>query len=221
MAFCRILCTFAAEMTKRKMKKLGRLLATFSVLLVSVVAHGQTVQQWRDSLEVLNRLIVLHPHDADLRLRKAAVNIELGQWDYAIEEYGRVLQENPENLSALYFRAYAENHERRYDMARADYERFLHISPLHFEARFGLAMVKRNMGKRTETMDELNRLVELFPDSALAYAARADYEAELEQYEVSLFDWDEALRLQPDNTEFQAARLRTANAKAQRGRRRR
>lgn len=197
------------------------LIIVVGLLAIGSRAQVQGVQQWRDSLEVLNRQISLHPHNADLRLRKAAVNIELGQWEYAIEEYGRVLQEDPQNLSALYFRAYAENHERQYDMARADYERFLHASPLHFEARFGLAMVKRNMGKRTETMDELNRLVEMFPDSALAFAARADYETELEQYELALFDWDEALRLQPSNAEFQAARNRVVGLKAQRRKHRR
>ena len=192
-----------------------------AILLLAVVClsfsssnaiRAQTVQQWRDSLVVLNRQIERMPQSTDLRLRKAAINIELEQWDYAIEEYGRVLQIDANNRSALYFRAYALNHQRQYDRAKADYERFLSLTPIHFEARFGLALVKRNMGRRQEAMDELNKLVEQFPDSALAYAARADYETELKQYEPALYDWDQALLRDPQNTLFQAARTQLLDA---------
>ena len=42
---------------------------------------AQTSDQWRDSLTVLAKAIDQHPQSVDLRLRKAAVNIELGQWN--------------------------------------------------------------------------------------------------------------------------------------------
>ena len=164
--------------------------------------QAQTPQQWRDSLAVLNKQISASPQSTDLRLRKAAVNIELQQWEYAVEEYGRVLEIDDKNLAALYFRAYAYNHLRRYDMARADYERFLSIMPRNFDARLGLAMTRRNMGNAHETQEELNRLVAMYPDSAVAYAARADFEQEQEQYDLALYDWDEALRLRPDRQDF-------------------
>jgi len=161
---------------------------------------------WRDSLRQLNQEIALSPRSTDLRLRKAAVNIELEQWDYAIEEYGRVLDIDPDNPAACYFRAYAHNHENHLDMARRDYERFLMLTPRHFEGRLGLAMVLRKMGRRQDTTDQLNILVEQHPDSALAFAVRADYEAELRQTEMALFDWDRAITLQPTNAEFVAAK---------------
>ena len=183
-----------------------RLSFLFVAALLSVASPAQTLQQWRDSLTVLNRLISNAPASTDLRLRKAAVNIELSQWEYAVEEYGRVLELDAKNLSALYFRAYSYNQLRQYDMARADYEHFLSIMPRHFDAQLGLAMTKRNLGRKTETSDDLNRLVEMFPDSALAYAARASFEQEQEQYDAALYDWEEAIRLQPQRLEFQVSR---------------
>lgn len=183
-----------------------RVLLLLIVSLGTLAATAQTAQQWRDSLSVLNRQIAIHPESTDLRLRKAAVNIELEQWEYAIEEYGRVLEIDGKNVSALYFRAYAYNHLRRFDMARADYERFLGLMPRHFEARLGLAMTKRNMGKTGEAQDELNLLVEMYPDSALAYAARAGFEQELEQYELSLYDWDEAISRDAANVEYRVSK---------------
>jgi len=172
------------------------------ILLSANNIQAQTMKEWRDSLNILNKTIAQYPKNTDLRLKKAAINIELNQWDYAIDEYGRVLEIEEDNLAALYFRAYANNHQRHYDLALRDYERFLALVPMHFEARIGLAMVKRRMGKQVQALDEANRLVEQHPDSALAYAVRADLEMEAMQIEPALYDWDEAIRRQPRNAEF-------------------
>ena len=181
------------------MKKL--LLSTF-LMIISSATLAQTGQEWRDSLSALGRAIDRNPRNVELRLRKAAVNLELSQWDYAIDEYGRVLDLDSLNLTALYFRAYANTQQRRYPLAVADYERFLAIVPKHFEAQLGLAMVAKKVSGQVATMDQFNRLVEQFPDSALAYAARAGYEVELQQLEPALYDWNEAIRLRPNNMEF-------------------
>lgn len=170
----------------------------FLFLLFSVSGlHAQTRQQWRDSLDVLNTRIRKDPNNLNLHLLKAEANINLEQWDYALAEYGKILHADEKNLAALYFRAYVHMQQQHYDLARVDYESFLLIEPQHFESRLGLAHVLQKLGRKTETMDELNRLVQMFPDSADAYAARAAYETELKQYDIALYDWDEAIRLKP------------------------
>ena len=177
----------------------------FSLLLLWTLipsVQGQTHQQWRDSLAVLNRQIDEQPRSTDLRLRKAAVNIELGQWEYAVEEYGNVLRIDPENLAALYYRAYGNTHLRQYQLARSDYQTFLQLSPLHMEARLGLAMVNEKMGRRTDALDQYNQLVEMFRDSAVCYAARAAFEMTINQTETALYDWGEAIRLEPRNADY-------------------
>lgn len=185
-----------------------RLFLVIIGMMASLATFAQSSSQaWRDSLQVLNKAISLEPHNTDLRLKKAAVNIELGQWEYAIEEYGRVLALDQKNLAAFYFRAYAHTNQRHYDLAKNDYESFLAIVPKHFEAQLGLAMVKRALGRKTDTIDELNRLVQQFPDSAKAYAARAAYETELKQFELALFDWEEAMKREPRNLEFLVSRV--------------
>ena len=72
----------------------------------------------------------------------------------------------------------------------------------HLEAHLGLAHVLQKMGRRQDTTDELNRIVQMFPDSAVAYAARAAFETELQQYEVAVYDWGEAVRRCPDNVDY-------------------
>ena len=167
---------------------------SFIIFLFSFSPVGaQTPQEWRDSVSTLMTQIKKQPKDTDLRLRKAEANINLQQWDYAVAEYGNVLRIDPSNLAALYFRAYCHTQLRHYDLARADYESFLLIQPDHLEAHLGLAHTLQKLGRKADTFDELNRIVQLFPDSADAYAARAAYEMEQQLYDAAVFDWDEAL----------------------------
>lgn len=169
--------------------------------------QAQTPQHWRDSLATLNRLISEQPRSTDLRLKKAAVNIELNQWEYAVEEYGNVLQLDPRNLAALFYRAYALNTLRRYGEARADYEQFLQIAPVNLEARLGLANVLENLSRTTDALDQLNLAVQQFPAAATAYAARALLESKLKQVEPALYDWSEAIRLDPGNTGYVVSKV--------------
>lgn len=184
------------------MKKLILLLTAIATTATTATTAAQTAQQWRDSLTVLNRMIDHRPHSTDLRLKKAAVNIQLGQWDYAVEEYGRVLAIDPDNPAALYYRAYCLTNQRQYAMARSDYEAFLRKIPTHMEARLGLATVYARMGRVTDARDQYNQMVEMFPDSVVCYVARAVFETQQQQYDVALYDWDEAISRQPQNADY-------------------
>lgn len=165
-------------------------------------AAAQSRSEWRDSLETLTRALRADPANIDLRLRKAEADILLERWDYALAEYDRILRADEKNLAALFFRAYVHERQQHYDLARVDYEAFLTIQPLHLEARLGLAHVLQKMGRRTDAMDVLNQTVQMFPDSADAYAARAAFETKYLQYELALYDWNEAVRLRPGNEGF-------------------
>ncbi|MBP5776387.1 MAG: tetratricopeptide repeat protein [Prevotella sp.] len=183
-----------------------RFLASLAWLVLLVLlaspASAQTPQEWRDSVSTLIEAIRQNPNSTDLRLKKAEANINLQQWEYAIEEYGDVLRLDDRNLAALYFRAYCHSQLRHYDMAKADYDAFLVIQPQHFEAHLGRAHVLQKMGRMADVLDELNLIVQQFPDSADAYAARAAYETEQKLYDVALYDWDEAIRLRPSVADY-------------------
>lgn len=171
----------------------------FVAILLQQTGHAQDNQRWRDSLTVLNQLIATQPWSTDLHLRKAAANLELKQWQYAVDEYGLVLHREPRNAAALFYRAYANTHLRRLDLARRDYEDLLAVHPHHFEARLSLAVILQMMGHRQDALNGLNQLVQLHPDSAVAYAARANLERELKQDDAALYDWQQAERLDPLN----------------------
>ena len=179
------------------------------LLLLSVaVTQQQTVlaqtnQDWRDSLNVLNQQIAQSPYNVDLHLRKAAVNLELQQWEFAVDEYKLILRNDDKNLTALFYRAYAYIHLRRYDLAKNDYNDILLEKPTHMEARLGLSYVYQLMGKRNDALDLLNIVVEQHPDSVAGFVARASLETDMQRYEAALYDWEEATKRDPDNTDYQ------------------
>lgn len=176
------------------------------VLSVTVIqqqtAYAQTNQEWRDSLNILSQQIEQSPYSSNLHMRKAAINLELQQWEFAVDEYKTVLQHDENNLTALFYRAYAYTHLRRYDLAKNDYNDILLKVPTHMEARIGLSYVYQLMGKRNDALDLLNIVVEQYPDSVAGYVARASLETEMNHYESALYDWEEALKLIPENTDY-------------------
>ena len=158
--------------------------------------------QWRDTLTVLNKQIAQSGWSTDLHLRKANANLQLKQWQYAVDEYALVLQHESRNPAALFYRAYAYTHLRRFDLARNDLNDLLILLPHHFEARLSLAVVLQQLGRKQEALDHLNQAVQQCPDSAVAYATRANLERDMKQDEAALYDWQKAEELSPKDPTY-------------------
>ena len=175
-------------------RRVFMLLFIISHFLISSFSQSPN---WRDTLTVLNKQIAQTKWSTDLHLRKANANLQLKQWQYAVEEYAQVLQHEPRNPAALFYRAYAYTHLRRFDLARNDLGDLLMAFPHHYEARLSMAVVQQQLGRKQEALDHLNQAVQQCPDSAVAYAARANLERDMKQDEAALYDWQKAEELAP------------------------
>ena len=113
-----------------------------------------------------------------------------------------VLQHEPKNPAALFYRAYANTHLRRFDLARNDLSDLLAFLPRHFEARLSLAVVLQQLGRKMDALDELNQTIEIHSDSAVAYAARANLERQMKMDDAALFDWERAEQLAPNDPTY-------------------
>lgn len=173
-----------------------RYIISFTLLLCCCAAGAQTLQEWRDSVSVLSQMIERSPLDLTLRLKKAACNIEMGQWQYALDEYTYVLDREPKNMTALYYRGYVNQHMGRLSFARKDYEDLLMVDPLNSHALMGLVMVNMEDKRTTQAFYDANRLVEQLPESAEAYAVRAEVERELDMTEAAIEDIEKAISIE-------------------------
>lgn len=173
-----------------------RYIISLTLLLCVGTVGAQTQQEWRDSVSVLSQMIERNPRDLTLRLRKAACNIELGQWQYALDEYTYVLETEPKNMAALYYRGYANHHLGRLSFARKDYEVLLAVAPLNSHALMGLIMVNLEDKRFTQAFDDANRLVEQLPETAETYAVRAEVEKAMGMIEAAIEDIEKAISIE-------------------------
>ena len=63
-------------------------------------------------------------------------------------------------------------------------------------------MLNQKDNRHTEALDQINRLVSQYPDSAVAYAARAGIEKEQGMISLSVFDYKEAVKLAPNDKNY-------------------
>lgn len=177
-------------------------------LLFVDVAKAQTFHEelppnvLRDSLAAATEILAYHPDSVDLRLKKAAWNIQLKQWEYAKDDLDKVLFLDNVNIAGLFYRAYVNERMRRYNFARLDYQNLLTLVPGNFEAQLGLALLNEKDKHYTEAYDGINSLVEQYPDRAEAYAARAGIEKERGMLELAVMDFSEAIQRDDSNTDY-------------------
>ncbi len=193
-------------MTRKRHCRQRLLLLGTALPLWACTAMAQTTTPpanvLRDSLHKAADALAYYPDSIDLRLRKARWNMELREWQNAKNEYDIVLNREPTNVAALYYRAYCNDRLGRYNFARLDYQNMLTIVPGNFEARLGLALLNEKDHHYTEALDGINQLVAAHPDSAVAWAARAGIEQERGMNELAEYDYGEALKRDPDNKDY-------------------
>ena len=199
------LCNFAP------MKKCMILLLASSMMSIPVFAQYQGEEDalgkaqgkaLRDSLSKATEILAYHPDSIDLRLKKAAWNIQLEQWQYAKDDLDKVLFLNNMNIAGLFYRAYVNEKLRRYNFARLDYQNLLVLVPGNFQAQLGLALLNHKDKHYTEAYDGINSLIEQYPDSATAFAARGGMEKERGQMELAEYDYAKAMQLDEKNPDY-------------------
>ena len=147
----------------------------------------------RDSLAAATSVLAYHPDSIDLRLNK--------------DDLDKVLFLNNTNIAGLFYRAFVNEKLLRYNFARLDYQNLLVLVPGNFQAQLGLALLNEKDKHYTEAYDGINNLIEQYPDSATAYAARGGMEKERGQLELAEYDYAKAISLDEDNADYRINRI--------------
>ncbi len=205
---CYKMRTFVAMKKNVLLLAMGGLLACPLSVAAQQSSRELTVQQkeqnkaLRDSLAEATQVLAYHPDSIDLRLKKAAWNIQLEQWQYAKDDLDKVLFLNNTNIAGLFYRAFVNEKLLRYNFARLDYQNLLVLVPGNFQAQLGLALLNEKDKHYTEAYDGINNLIEQYPDSAAAYAARGGIEKERGKLELAEYDYAKAITLDDDNQDY-------------------
>ena len=173
-----------------------------ALVAMPIFGYSQERSALRDSLAAATQVLAYHPDSIDLRLKKAAWNIQLEQWQYAKDDLDKVLFLNNTNIAGLFYRAYVNEQLKRYNFARLDYQNLLVLVPGNFQAQLGLALLNEKDKHYTEAYDGINSLIEQYPDSAMAYAARGGIEKERGKLELAEYDYAKAMSLDGVNEDY-------------------
>ncbi len=136
------------------------------------------------------------------RMTKAADYMQQDKWQLAKDIYDNVLSLEPGNLTALYYRAYANERLFHFGLARADYDAVLKAEPTNFHALTARALFNEKDSHHTEALDDANLLVEQYPDSVLSWVVRADIEERQNLLPLAEYDYLQAYELEPSNKEY-------------------
>ncbi len=165
----------------------------------------------QEALESYGTAIGLAPTNLNLQLSRASLYMKMEQYDRARADYDAVLAVSSDHPEALLMRAFIFQEKRSYKEARADYEKLLRTQPDHEQAMLGLALTNAKDRRPREALDLVNRCVERYPTHAAAYALRAGFEAERQQYELAEADYAEAIQHDSENASLYLARAQFLN----------
>lgn len=182
-----------------------------NALLFSNLGTIQRRQRdYEQALESYTLALNIAPRAVPILLNRAALYLELGKDDLARIDYSLILDIEADNKEALLMRAYIYMQQRDYNFARADYERLLKLDPQSYNGRLGLATLEQKNGKYQEALTILNRMIGekgsgsdsmAAPLYAVLYVARAGVEQDMKHVDLAMIDLEEALRLDPSQTE--------------------
>ncbi|MCF0202674.1 MAG: tetratricopeptide repeat protein [Bacteroidaceae bacterium] len=136
------------------------------------------------------------------QMEKAAAYIHHSRYQQAKDIYDNVIRLEPDNFTALYFRAFANQQLFHFGLARADYNNILKTHPDNYHALMGRAQLNQSDNRHTEALDDANLLVEIYPDSINAWLIRAEIEEKQKLIPLAEFDYQQAYTLNTANKKY-------------------
>jgi len=180
-------------------------------------------QLWARSIEALNTAIWLSDgRDASLYFSKAYCESEIGDHKSAIKDYTLSITNDPSWSCSYNNRGGQYEGIGNKDLALADYDQSVLLFPKHAEHFIGRAELLKDHGRLKEALTDFFTAATLAGENikdtnstrhALNYNFRARALYELGMYDQALSDAQEAIRLDPNDTNFLFIRAKIFAAK--------
>ncbi|MEM9064302.1 MAG: tetratricopeptide repeat protein [Planctomycetota bacterium] len=153
-----------------------------------------------DEAEAETSQRAVRPREADLDAAgRGAVLAEMGQYDAALAEFIRAIEENPELISAHVGMGQILVRQGDYAGGRAAFERAVDLDPSSFPARAGLALAYLLDERPADAAREYARALQIRPDDFDANLNIASAYLSLEEPRSAVTHATAAVEAQPDN----------------------
>lgn len=177
-----------------------------NALLFSNLGTIQRSQRrYEQALESYRLALNMAPMSVPILMNHATLSLEMGQNDKARADYSLVIELEPHNCEALLMRAYIYMQQRDYKFARLDYDTLLKVEPQSYSGRLGLATLCQREARYDEALVVLDGMLAdrgyTTSELAAVRVARAGVELDMLKPDQALLDLDEAIRLDPRQSE--------------------
>ena len=122
----------------------------------------------------------------------------VGEYDRAIEDYGRAIQLNPGYAAAYYNRADVYYAKLDFDRAVEDYSEAIRLEPDSARAHNSRGVVYRAKGAFDKAIADFDAAIHLNPNDAAVLASRGNTYAAKGRFESAVADFSSAIELEPD-----------------------
>ncbi|MCI0712916.1 MAG: tetratricopeptide repeat protein [Chloroflexi bacterium] len=152
----------------------------------------QAVAAYTKAIELNQERIKAH-------YRRGLVYYDLNGFPRAIEDFGVVLKDDPENKDALTYRGLSYAQLKNYQLALADFEKLLPMEPdvpeLLFMVGYTIARFELDY---YDAISYFDRAIQLDPDFAEPYRERAHLYYRLDNWKRALQDFEKYLSFPPE-----------------------
>ena len=151
----------------------------------------------REALDHVRLLIDLYPSVPDLHNIAGAACAGTGQFDLAVEAYGRAVALKPDYAEAHSNRATALIGLERYDDALTSCDAAIRFLSDNAQAHNNRGIALKHLGRLDEAVASYDRAIRLMPRLAEIHYNRANALHEMKRLEEAVAAYDEAIALRP------------------------
>lgn len=157
----------------------------------------------KGALEDLNIAVGLEPENTWVLLTRARVYQLMGDLNKAKEDIEAALKNRPDDVEALELRAIIYATEKKYDQAIKDLEELTKIAPKNSSLNLQLGMFYMDDKQSHKAIEKFDLVLSGDNKNELAYAERASAYLNLGKHAEAIRDYDQALKLKPDDEQVQ------------------
>ncbi len=125
---------------------------------------------------------------------RAAIYLNMGEYDKAILEYNKALELDPAHTPAYYDRGLAFAQRQQYAEALADFSQVLALNPRHADALYNRGLVYARQNAFAEALADYDQALVLHPQDPLIFNSRGNVHYNTKDYARAIADYDQAIQ---------------------------
>lgn len=191
--FCLVLALGIGTLNRRSRRWISLGLS----YLIKRTGYHHLRRDFDRAIQGYTRALEKNPEDVPSLLGRAAVYLQVGEFDLACVDLEALLEVEPEHLTALELRGEIHARKKEYEAALDIFERAKERKPDWALPYFDCGGVYLEQEHYEHALNELDQALELQADIALFFVVRSQAHYRLEHFEFARQDQMKAVRLSP------------------------